>query len=278
MKKNIGQISFLICLAFFQCKEPPPEPLTFDSPREEAAYWYNLQEGLYMASPASQYYVQKSLDADPTYARAWMQKALPHLQKGEFAQGFKFLSKAVELSPIEYLGYRGCARLYYLHDSEGALKDLIQLDSMTPNFTDAPWGRDIYYSMGIAEKRRGNLAAALQYFNRSISNTIKERGEDWVEVKVFLYRGIVKLELDDLNGAIADFDKGIFYFDKFMEAHYYKAIALHELGDEEMACEYLEKASQFLKEGYSYSNQMYSMVEEVLSEDIEERQLEICNN
>ena len=270
MKLLFLKISVLIFLFNFRCQQPSEE-LKWESPRQEAEYWFEMQTEHYAGSPHSQYYISKSLRADPTYARAWMQKALPHLQKGEFAQGFKYLNKAVELAPLEYLGYRGCAKLYYLHDSEGALKDLMELDTLTPNFTDAPWGRDIYYTMAIAEKRRGNLKAALQLFDRSINGVTETRGEDWVDVKAFLYRGITKMESNDLEQALKDFDKGIFYFDKFMEAHYYKGIVLLKLNQQEKACEYFEKAKNHYEAGYSYANQMYSMVEEVLEEDILEK-------
>jgi tetratricopeptide (TPR) repeat protein len=258
-----------------QCSKPAEKPFVWASPREEAEYWFDQQKDEYPGSRQSQYYLAKSLEADPTFARALLQTALPHLQKGEFAIGFKYLNKAVELEPLEYLGYRGCAKLYYLHDSDGALKDLVELDSMTPNFTDAPWGRDIYYTMGIAEKRRGNLGEALRLFDHSIANTTKQKGEDWVDVKVFLYRGIVKLELENFSGAIADFEKGIFYFDKFMEAYYYKGKALLELGDVKAACFNFKKAKSCFEAGYSYANQLYSMVEEVLYDDIKAA-LELC--
>ncbi len=264
----------LLFFSLWQCTGPEETP-HWETPRQEAEYWIEKRKGLHADSRHAQYYLSKALEADPTYANVWLERALPHLQKGEFAMGFKYLNEAVRLEPIEYLGYRGCARLYYLHDSEGALKDLIELDSLTPNFTDAPWGRDIYYTMGIAEKRRGNLTEALRLFDRSVTNTTKERGEDWVDVKVFLYRGIVKLELQDAEGAIADFDRGIFYFNKFMEAHFYKGKALKLLGRPAEACDYFTKARTFLNEGYSYSNQMYAMVEEVLLEDINQA-LETC--
>ena len=267
MRKYFFILFPFMMLVVFQCKKTP-EGLSFKSPRIEAEYWYEKQDGYYAGSRQSQYYISKVLDADPTYARAWMRKALPHLQKGEFAKGFKYLDKAVELKPLEYLGYRGCAKLYYLHDGDGAIKDLMQLDTMTPNFTDAPWGKDIYYHLGIAHKVNNDLNKALSYFNFSIGNTTRERGEDWVDVKVFLYRGIVKLELGDWNGAISDFDKGIFYFDKFTEAYFYKGMALLKSGNDIPACKYFEKAKKHFEEGYTYSNQMHGMEEEVLEEDI----------
>lgn len=261
------QIGVVLCWMTFSCHQPAEE-LSWETPREEAEYWFSIQADEYMGTPVSQFYLDLSIKADPSYARAWFQMALPHIQKGEFAKGFKYLDKAVELNPLENLGYRGCAKLYYLHDNKGAMKDLVRLDSLTPNFTDAPWGRDIYYTMGIAAKRNGHLKEALDLFNQSIRLTTEEKGEDWVEVKVFLYRGIVRLELGDISGALLDFDKSIFYFDKFMEAHYYKGIALLTLGDKTGACYNFEQAENFLNQGYSYSNQMYSMVEEVLAEDV----------
>lgn len=275
MRINVIALFALLVCFLNGCSKPVEEPLVWASPREEAEYWFDQQKNNYPGSRQSQYYLTKSLNADPTFTRALLETALPHLQKGEFAIGFKYLNKAVELEPLEYLGYRGCAKLYYLHDSDGALKDLVELDSMTPNFTDAPWGRDIYYTMGIAEKRRGNLVEALRLFDYSISNTTKQKGEDWVDVKVFLYRGIVKLELKDYSGAIADFDRGIFYFDKFMEAYYYKGRALLAIGDLNAACMNFEKAKSCFEAGYSYANQLYSMVEEVLNEDIEAA-LDLC--
>ena len=268
MKNYLTKLLPLFFLLFFSCKKQPPQPITWESPRAEAEYWYEQQVDVYSASPKSQYYLEKSLKADPTYARAWMQKAQPHLQKGEFAKGFKLLNEAVRLNKLEFIGYQGCAKLYFLHDSKGAIKDLIELDSLTPNFTDAPWGKDIYYHLGIAEKLRGDLNAALNYFDFSISNTIKEKGEEWVDVKVFLYRGIVHKELGNYEKAIADFDKGIFYFADFTEAMFYKGMTLYLMGNEKAAADYFYKAKKSFEAGYTYSNQMYAMTEEVLLDDI----------
>lgn len=288
MRINFFKISLSVFLLFlFSCKkeigmnqvgEIHESPLqVFDSPRAEAAYWFEQQVESFGGSPQSQYYLEKSLKADPTYARAWNQMAQPHLRKGEFAKGFKMLDEAVRLNKLEFIGLRGCAKLYYLHDSDGALKDLIELDSMTPNFTDAPWGKDIYYHMGIAEKLKGNLNGALNYFDFSISNTTKERGEDWVDVKVFLYRGLVHMEVGNYELALKDFDKGILYFDKFTEAYFYKGQCYIKLNDRVKACEYFNKAKYYFEAGYTYSNQMYAMTEEVLFDDILEQLKLFCD-
>ena len=77
----------------------------------------------------SQQHFKKSIDMCPTFSYSYMEKAVPYLKRGLFIEWKKMIDTAVELSPKEYLGYRGWCRLQFLRDYEGAIKDIEELKS-----------------------------------------------------------------------------------------------------------------------------------------------------
>ncbi|HFA48627.1 MAG TPA: hypothetical protein ENJ95_06350 [Bacteroidetes bacterium] len=267
MKKAIYILLASVPL-FFACSKK--KEAAWSSPRREAMHWFEKQKEYPEGSREEQYYLQKSIDADPTYAAAWMEKSVAHNRRGEFAKGFELLNEAVRLAPLEYLGDRAYVKYTMLHDYEGALEDLVLLDSMTPDFTDAVWGKDIHHAIGIIHMQLGNYKKALASFDRSINGIVASRGEEWVDVKTFFYRGVVKMELNKYASSIRDFDKSIYYFEKFTEAHFYKGKVLLILNQPQSACHHFRKAKKYFEEGYLYKNYYYEAPHQVYMSDIDE--------
>jgi tetratricopeptide (TPR) repeat protein len=102
---------------------------------------------------------------------------------GDFHTGFIYLNKAVELNPTSHLGYRGWIRLRKIRDYDNALSDFDRLDSLTPNFVDAPWGEDIDFLRGECYFGKKNYPKAIELFNRNIKN----QKEDWADIHSFVY-------------------------------------------------------------------------------------------
>lgn len=239
------------------------------SNRERAELWFNIQNLFPQGSQQEQWCFDRAVKADPTYAKAWMQKSVSHTKRGQYAEGFRLLNKAVELEPAEYLGYRGYVKLYMLRDYDGAIEDFMRLDALTPKVRDAPWGEDIYHVLGLANLQKGQYEEARYFFDKSIGLTIEEQGEDWVDVKTFFYNGVVNFELGDIQEALSNLDKALQYYNKYTEACYYKGMVLASLNQREKACSYFKKSLNFFQEGYVYENSYYEIPNQLYLSDIE---------
>ncbi len=162
-----------------------------------------------------------------------------HLNKaGDFENGFKYLNKAVELDPKLHLGYRGWIRLRKIRDFDKALEDFDRLDSLTPNFVDAPWGEDIDFLRGECFFGKKEYQRAIELFNRSIKN----QKEGWADIQSFVYLGLCEYELGNYEKAISEFQRALNQSEYVPESFFGMAKAYQKLGQIEKAKENLSKA------------------------------------
>ena len=240
------------------------------SKREKAEFWFRAQGLFPQGATQEQWCFERALQADPSFAEAWMQKSVSHTKRAQYAEGFRLLNKAVELKPAQYLGYRGYVKLYMLHDYDAAIDDFMRLDALTPNVRDAPWGEDIYHVLGLAHKQKGKLEEAAYFFDKSIELTTQEQGEDWVNVQTFFYNGLVQFQLGDTSQALYNLDKALQHSDKFSEAYFHRGLALISLNKRGEACSNFKKSLQLFKTGYVYNNPYYEIPDQLYLSDIEE--------
>ena len=240
------------------------------SDRQKAELWFRAQSLFPQGAVQEQWCFEMALKADPTFAEAWMQKSVSHNKRGHYAEGFRLLNKAVELKPVEYLGYRGYVKLYMLRDFDAAIDDFMRLDALTPEVRDAPWGEDIYHVLGLANLMKNDLDEALYYFNKSIELTTFGQGESWVDVTTFFYSGLTNFKLGAQAAALENFDKAIQYHDKYTEAYYYKGLTLASLNKRGEACSNFKKGLNHFKSGYIYHNPYYEIPYQVYLSDLEE--------
>ena len=157
---------------------------------------------------------------------------------GDFENGFKYLNKAVELDPKLHLGYRGWIRLRKMRDYDKALVDFDRLDSLTPNFVDAPWGEDIDFLRGECYFGKKDYSEALKLFDRHIKN----QKEGWADVYSFVYLGLCEYELGNYQKAISEFQRALDQFEYTPESYFGMAKAYAKLGENEKAKENLINA------------------------------------
>ncbi|MEO1714202.1 MAG: tetratricopeptide repeat protein [Bacteroidota bacterium] len=225
---------------------------------ERSTYWMAIQSRYPQGSGAEQFFTQWAIDTDPTNAEAWMQQSIAHNKRGDYATGMDFLEQAVKLKPLEYLGYRGWVKLFMLRDYDGALEDLHRLDQMTPGVADAPWGEDIYFLLGLCHLQKGQLDSARYWLEYSIESTTAGPGEDWVDVAVFYYAGLVRFLRKEPDPARFHFEKAISYSRRYAEAYYYLALLSWEREEAEEACQYLQKGIGFFEDGYRVQNPYFT--------------------
>lgn len=256
----LAVVILVIAIIFFKTK----------SPREQSLFFYELQKQVPAGSLEELWLLDKAIELDSTNALAYREKSISYTRNGLFEEGMKCINAAVRYDPVNQLGYRGHIKLFSIGDYEGAIQDFRHLDSLTPNFRDAPWGNDIYYVMGLAYQGLGDFKTAYDYLDKSVIETSLERSEEWVNVEIFFYRGIMSWKLNKKEEALEDFERAIGYYDKFSEAHYYKAMILKELGRLDEAIESIKCAQKYFSMGYREIHPFYRLPYQLHEESIEE--------
>lgn len=257
-------VLIIIFLFFFSCKKEK----NTSSNIQTAEYWYELQKKFVQGSIYEQMALDSAIHYNPNFSRALEEKSVSYNKRGDFETGFYYLNKAVDIDPKEHLGYRGFIKLYMLRDYQGALNDFLKLDSLTPNFRDAPWGEDIDKVIGLCYMKMGKFEYAKNSFNNSINAISIKNGEEWVEPRTFLYRGIVDLELNKADSAIHFLNKSIKYDRRFPEAFFYKAKAYKKMNNRKQTQIMADSALYYFQNNGVQKNPYFELPYQVYLSDI----------
>ncbi len=234
-----------------------------------------LAEQLYeekgsQGSARSQQYLDSAIMLCPTFAKAWHEKSVPYLKRGDYATWMGLMDKAVDLAPDLYLDIRGWCKIKFLHDYEGGLADLQRYDTLVTGSPKMVGDFNVYTWMGLAKVGLRDSTAALAYFDKTIDEAIAHLGAEWVGNYDYLYRGILKMELKDDEGALADFERQIAHYESLADGHYYKGLILAKMGRRTAARQCFERAKTlFSGEGYHAQDPYVEMPWQIYLEDID---------
>ncbi|WP_340202936.1 tetratricopeptide repeat protein [Ascidiimonas sp. W6] len=231
----------------------------FMAPKEER---YNFAAHM-QGNGLSQAVFQILIKEYPEDARNYFEMSVPHNKRGDFTTGFSLLNKAVALNPKAHHGYRGYMKLRFLRDYEGALTDFSKLDSLTPNFVDAPWGEDIDFLRGECYYGLKQYELAITAFQQSLQN----QKEDWADVQTFVFIGLCKDQLDKTAEAVTAFETALKYAQTTCEAHVALGRIYVREGNLEKARFHLEQATKTLP--YKRDDYYKEYLNEVYKTDIE---------
>lgn len=173
-------------------------------------------------------------------SNAWMERSVSFNKAGDFEKGFEYLNKAVELNPKLHLGYRGWVRLRKMRDFDKALIDFNKLDSLTPDFVDAPWHEDIDFLRGECFFGNKDYKKAIKHFNRNI----EINKEEWVDLHSFVYLGLCEFNLGNYEKSITEFKRALKQSDFTPEAYFGISKAYYKLGEVKKAKENILKAEE----------------------------------
>lgn len=204
------------------------------APKEERFKIAEDSQGFYLSQ--SMFDILKL--QNPDYSDVYFEQSVAFNKRGDYAKGFELLDKAVELDPKLHLGYRGWMKLRKLRDFDNALNDLNTLDSLTPNFVDAPWGEDIDFLRGECYFGKKDFQKAIELFNRNIEN----QKEDWADIHSFVYLGLCEYELGNYEKAITEFQRALKQTENVPESYFGMSKAYQKLGQIKKAKENILKA------------------------------------
>ena len=213
--------------------------------------------------------LKKVTELDSTNAEAYRELSIPYLKRGMPHLWKKHMDKSIELNSEEWIGYRGYNYLWFYRDYKKAIADFNALDTITPNFIDAPQGHSIDYWRGIAYLGLRDYENSTYYFDKYIAKETKDTGEDWVEMTTFLYNGIAHYENKNDSLALQNINKLLHYSDNnYADGNYYKALILERQGRKEDAIKLIDLAITNFNEGYYNYRPYVETLRQIYMEDL----------
>lgn len=222
-------------------------------------------KGHYQFSKAFQEILDDAILKDPSYDHAYRAKSVAYLKSGDFLTWKKLMDKAVEINPIENLGYRGWCRYQFFRDYRGAIEDIERLDAMIDYDigTSANGDYHLQIARAICYKALGNKLKAIEIIETQFSE------EDYFIGKYDnLHLGILYLEIGEYEKALNSFriqEKE----NDLAENHYYLALAHKDSCNQSEYINHLEKAKEMYVEGRIMSDPYTHPYDKVYLTDIE---------
>jgi tetratricopeptide (TPR) repeat protein len=195
-----------------------------------------------------------------------MEKSVPYLKRGDFITWKKLIDKAVELNPMGHLGYRGWCRYQFLRDYRGAIDDFDRLDSMT-NF-DIGYSQNGDYQLTIAKalchKALGERKKAIELIETQL------KAKDYTAFPYdYLHLGVLKMEIQDIDGAIEALGKSIQLNDYLAEPYYYLGLIYKKQNRMTEFRENMEKSKSYYLKGYKRFDPYTHPMDKIYFENIE---------
>lgn len=213
----------------------------------------------------SQYHFERSIELCQTFAYSYMEKAVPYLKRGLFVEWKKMIDKAVELSPREYLGYRGWCRLQFLRDYKGAIRDIEQLKSLVDYDIGYCQTGDYHLNIALAlcYKQIGEFEKARELFIHQLNS------ENYsAELYDYYHLGVLEYETGNFEIAIRYFNKQIEINDYMGETYFFKALANKKLNQLELYSQNLEEAENYYRKGHTRTDTYTETLDKIYLIDI----------
>ena len=220
-------------------------------------------------SRQSQEQFDRAIELCPTFDYAYFEKAVPYLKRGDFVTWKKLIDQAVKLNPLQHLGYRGWCRYQFLRDYEGAIKDIELLDSLTEY--DIGYSINGDYHLQVA---RALCYWATDHYDSAITILKRQLATPAYSPMNYdyLHLGLMQMTMEDLDDAIASFNKSIALNDYLAENYYWLAMAYHKSGRLAEHRANLLKAQEFHRKGYRrfdpYTHPMHQVYLSIIEREI----------
>ncbi|GAB5552924.1 MAG: tetratricopeptide repeat protein [Saprospiraceae bacterium] len=201
----------------------------------------------------------------PEYSDIYRAKSTAYLKTGDFIQWKKLIDKAVELNPIEHLGYRAWCRFQFFRDYQGTIDDLEALNDLI-DYNPGPCQNGFYnlnIAMALCYKMLGQKQKAIQIIEAHLADETQYTG-----VYDNLHLGVLYFEIGDLAAALKTFEAQE-ASGNLAENQYHKARVLGKLGQKEAQKEALEQALSLYQNDICMFDPYGHQVDKIFLSDIE---------
>jgi tetratricopeptide (TPR) repeat protein len=220
--------------------------------------------------------IDSAINICPDNARLWGDKTMAHMLRGDFVEAMKFANKAAALDPHYFLGSRAWYRINYIHDYKGAIADIDELERISGRSFVYVTNIHMYMLKGVAYRQMGNMEKALEAYNLAIDEQVKERGPEWVGSYDYLFRGILKYRMNDMDGAIEDLTRQVKEYEALADTYYYRGLAYASVGRKDEARQDLQHAKELiLGDGQRRWEPVFVLPDEVYLSDVEKALLRL---
>jgi len=194
----------------------------------------------------------RALEICPDYHPAYKAKSTAYLKTGDFLTWKKLMDKAVELSPLDNLDYRGWCRFQFFRDYKGAIEDIERLQETVG--VNAGFGQNGMYHLNVARalcyKMLGERTKAIQILEDHLQNDFM------TGLYIHYHLGILYYEEGQFEEALKTFQLQTKEYD-FAENEYYKSLVYQALNQPKEQRQALKKSLETYKEGV-FMNDVYS--------------------
>lgn len=266
-------LSVSLVLLFTACDNLTQErfhKMTKEERQSASLEYTTLASLLERGSPKHMRILEKAIRLDPQNDRAWRELSLPYLYSGMFEEWSFSISKAIEINPEAWQGWRAHDRMYYCRDFAGALFDLDATDTLTKNQVDYAQNTSVDFLRGVCYLGLNNYSKSEEYFYKYIEDEQAKIGEAFVDETAFLYLGILALKQDQYNLAVQHLLRGIKFEDGYADFHYHLARAYCYLGEYAKAQKEIIIAAKKFDEGNYLRGYRYEAVEQIYKAQITE--------
>jgi len=208
----------------------------------------------------------KALEICPEYSDAYRAKSVAYLKTGDFITWKQLMDKAVELNPVEHLGYRGWCRFQFFRDYQGAIADIERLDRLTEH--NIGYSQNGMYHLNVAKalcyKMLGEKQKAIAIIKDQIQADV-----DKVGLYDYLHLGVLYLETNRFEKAKIVFNQQILEYD-CAENRYYLAMAHKAMNHSENYIENIRLARFLYRQNRVMADPYTHQVDKIYGSEIEE--------
>jgi len=243
--------------------------------RKSSADYTQLAKRIAKGSPQNMRLLEKALRLNPLNDQAHYELSIPYLYSGLYEKWNLHISKAIELNPEAWQGWRGYSKLFYFRDFGGALFDLDATDNLTIDKTDYIENMSVDFLRGLCYLGLKNHIKASEYFKRYILKESETIGNQFVDERAFIYGGIIYNYEKEYEKAIEYFDRAILYKPEIADASFHKSKSLLALGKAELAQVEIRKARKLFEDGKFMKGYYYEAIEQIYVSDLEQMEAQL---
>lgn len=207
----------------------------------------------------------KAIEMSPYLAYPLREYGAPYLKAGNFVEWKKYMDRAVELEPMEYLGIRASLKCKFVADYQGAIDDINELSNLMNGNDIGPTSDGTYHLnivKGLSYKALGKIDKAISIINNQMSNENHLLG-----FYDHLHLGVLYLDKKNFRKAIVHLHKQAEQYD-LAENRYYLAKAYRGTADKIEFIQQINIARDYILSNKTMTDPYNELFDKVYLEDI----------